>query len=78
MVVKWIQKAIKRPGSLHRSLGIPKDKKIPVVLMRRIVSAKAGDVITNPTGVGRKKIKVTRRLEQRANMALNLRRLKKR
>ena len=25
----WIQKAIKRPGALHRALGIPQDKDIP-------------------------------------------------
>ena len=25
----WIQKAIKRPGALHRELGVPKDKDIP-------------------------------------------------
>lgn len=26
---KWIQKAIKRPGALHRALGIPQGKPIP-------------------------------------------------
>lgn len=26
---KWIQKAIEKPGSLHRSLGVPKGEKIP-------------------------------------------------
>tara|TARA_R100001163_G_scaffold28679_1_gene22964 strand:- start:355 stop:537 length:183 start_codon:yes stop_codon:yes gene_type:complete len=26
---KWIQKAIKKPGALRRSLGIKKGKKIP-------------------------------------------------
>jgi len=25
----WIQKAIKRPGALHRELGVPQDKDIP-------------------------------------------------
>jgi hypothetical protein len=29
MSEKWIQKAIKKPGALHKELGIPKDKKIP-------------------------------------------------
>jgi hypothetical protein len=29
MAEKWIQKAIKKPGSLHKELGVPKDKKIP-------------------------------------------------
>jgi len=26
---KWIQKAIKKPGALHKSLGVPQGKKIP-------------------------------------------------
>ena len=26
---KWIQKAIKRPGALHKAAGVPKGKKIP-------------------------------------------------
>lgn len=26
---KWIQKAIKKPGSLHKELGVPEGKKIP-------------------------------------------------
>lgn len=29
MVKKWIQKAIKHPGALRKSLGIKKGKKIP-------------------------------------------------
>lgn len=31
---KFIQKAIKRPGQLHRDLGIPEDKPIPVEKIR--------------------------------------------
>lgn len=26
---KWIQKAVKRPGQLHKDLGVPEDEKIP-------------------------------------------------
>lgn len=26
---KWIQGAIKHPGALHKSLGVPEGKKIP-------------------------------------------------
>lgn len=26
---KWIQKAIEKPGSLHRALGVPEGEKIP-------------------------------------------------
>ena len=29
MAKKWIQKAIKHPGALHRQLGVPMGKKIP-------------------------------------------------
>jgi hypothetical protein len=29
MAEKWIQKAIKKPGALHKALGVPADKKIP-------------------------------------------------
>ena len=29
MAKKWIQKAIKHPGALHKELGVPEGKKIP-------------------------------------------------
>ena len=29
MAEKWIQKAIKKPGALHKELGVPTGKKIP-------------------------------------------------
>jgi len=29
MAKKWIQKAIKHPGALHKELGVPQGKKIP-------------------------------------------------
>ncbi len=29
MAKKWIQAAIKHPGALHKSLGVPMGKKIP-------------------------------------------------
>jgi hypothetical protein len=29
MAEKWIQKAIKHPGALHKELHVPKGKKIP-------------------------------------------------
>jgi hypothetical protein len=29
MAEEWIQKAIKKPGALHRALDVPMDKKIP-------------------------------------------------
>ncbi len=77
MVKRWIQRAIHRPGRLHFDLGIPKKEKIPMALLDVIVKAKAGDTITNPTSVGRKRIKVTRKVEQRAILARNLKRIGK-
>lgn len=41
MAEKWIQKAIKKKGALHRQLGIPQSKKIPVSLLKKI-SKKGG------------------------------------
>lgn len=32
---KWIQGAVKKPGSLHKILGIPEDEKIPVSLLKK-------------------------------------------
>ena len=77
MVKRWIQKAIHRSGKLHSNLSVSKGTKIPMVLLNKIVAAKAGETVTNPTSVGRKKIKVTRQLEQRAILARNLKRIKK-
>ena len=77
MVKRWIQKAIHKPGKLHSDLGISKDEKIPMTLINAIIRAKAGQTIKNPTSKGRKRIKVTRKLEQRAILAKNLKNIKK-
>jgi hypothetical protein len=74
----WIRRAIKKPGALSRQLRIPIRAKIPTSLLRRIVRAKAGQTITNPTKVGKRRIKVTRLLERRASLALTLRKLVRR
>jgi len=34
MAEKWIQKAIKKPGALHKQLGVPANKKIPAAKLR--------------------------------------------
>tara|TARA_Y100000310_G_scaffold263261_1_gene273369 strand:+ start:5713 stop:5934 length:222 start_codon:yes stop_codon:yes gene_type:complete len=73
--MKWIQKIHLKKGALHRGLGIDKEKKIPIALLNKIISAKAGDTIKNPTKVGKKNIKVTRRLERQAILARNLKRI---
>jgi len=74
---KWIQQAIHRPGKLHTELGISKGEKIPMSLLNEIIKAKAGQTIKNPTRVGKKKILVTRKIEQRAILARNLREISK-
>jgi hypothetical protein len=40
MAKKWIQKAIKHPGALHRQMGVPEGKKIPAGKLAK--AAKAG------------------------------------
>jgi hypothetical protein len=40
MAKKWIQSAIKRPGQLHRDLGVPQGQKIPP---RKMAAAKRGE-----------------------------------
>lgn len=37
MATKWIQKSIKRPGALHRALGVAQGSKIPA---KKLASAK--------------------------------------
>jgi hypothetical protein len=34
MAEKWIKGAIKKPGQLHRDLGVPQDKPIPKSKLR--------------------------------------------
>lgn len=38
---KWIQGAIKKPGSLHKTLGIPMDKKIPESKIKKAENSKS-------------------------------------
>lgn len=74
----WIQQAFgKNKGALHRQLRIPENKKIPVTLLEEIMDAEIGETIINPTKTGKRKIKVTKLLKQRANPVLTVRRLKK-
>jgi len=42
MADHWIQTAIKKPGALHKELGIPKGKKIPSKVLN--AAAKKGGV----------------------------------
>jgi len=71
MAKKWIQKAIKKPGSLSKMLGVPEEKKIPVSVLNKIRSAETGDTIT----FRGKKIKVTTLLKRRAALAKTLKKM---
>ena len=65
MTHKFIQRANLKKGALSRQLGVPIKKNIPITLLNKIIKAKAGDTIRNPTSVGKRRIKVTRLLERR-------------
>ena len=77
-MAKWIQKAGIKKGALSKQLDIPIAKDIPMRLLDKIVRAKAGETITNPSKLGKRRIKVTHLLERRAILARNLKRMKRR
>ena len=74
-VVKWIQKTGLKKGALSRQLGVPIEENIPITLLRKIQAAKAGETIINPTKVGKKKIKVTPKIERRSILAIRLKKM---
>ena len=39
MAKKWIQGAIKHPGALHKSLGVPQGQKIPISKIRKAANS---------------------------------------
>jgi hypothetical protein len=39
MAKKWISGAIKKPGALHKSLGVPQGKKIPAGKLAKAAKA---------------------------------------
>jgi len=41
----WVKKIGYKKGTLHHQLGIPKEKKLPDLLLKRIMKAKIGDKI---------------------------------
>lgn len=40
MAKKWIQKAIKKPGALRKTLGVKKGKTIPVKKLKKLAKGK--------------------------------------
>lgn len=75
--VRFIRMAIKKPGALSRQLGIPIEENIPFSLLNAIIAAKAGDIIKNPTKMGKRRIKVTRLIERRSILARTIKRLQR-
>ena len=78
MKKKFIKKIGIKKGALSRQLRIPEEENIPMSLLNKIISAKAGQTITNPTKTGKKRIKVTRLLERRAILSRTLKKLPRR
>ena len=71
---KWIRRSVKKKGGLSRQLGIPEKDNIPVTLLKKIKAAPIGSTVSNPTKTGKRRIKVTRKMKQRATLALTLKR----
>ncbi len=72
MTKKWIKSLRLKKGSLSKQLGVPEKKNIPHSLLTKIILAKPGETIRNPTKTGKRRIKVTRLMERRAILARNL------
>lgn len=57
----WIQKAIKKPGSLRKTMGVKKGEDIPIAKLKKAAAGKG----------------VSPKTEKRAELALTLRKFKK-
>jgi len=74
---KWAGEVFSRkPGALHRHLGISLDTRIPKTLLTTIQNAETGDVIRNPTKAGRRRYKVTALMRRRVNPVLTARKFR--
>ncbi len=69
---RWIQKAIEKPGALHKQLEIPSSEVIPRSYLERIAATPIGEVAENPTRIGKAKVRVTGTLKKRTVLALTL------
>lgn len=61
-----------KKGALHTQLGIPKSKKIPRTLARKIADIEVGKTIKNPTETGEKRIVITKLLKKRVRFNKSL------
>lgn len=78
-VNKWLQQAFKEhtKDAMHRMLKTPKSETLSFTFLQTIVDTPIGKVAYNPTQIGIPKIKVTRLVKARANLALNAKRIGK-
>jgi len=75
---KWVGDVLgRKPGALHRQLSISLDTRIPKTLLVTIQNADTGDIIKNPTKVGRRRYKVTTLMQRRVNPVLTARGFKR-
>lgn len=68
---KWLKKAIKNPGKLHKQLGVPEDEKIPM----EKINSKIGELSKKAEGdekLSKKELKLFRRL----NLAKTMKKFK--
>ena len=73
----WVNRALRRkPGALHRQLGIQRDTKIPKTLLTTIQDADTGDIIQNPTKAGKPRYRVTTLMQRRVNPVLTARKFR--
>jgi hypothetical protein len=55
-----------KKGAMRKQLGIPAGKHVPKTLVRKITKADVGEIIKNPTSIGKTNITVTEKLKKRA------------
>lgn len=79
VVDNWLKEAFKKhtEGAMHRMLKTPKAENLSFTFLQTIVDTPIGKIAYNPTQIGIPKIKVTRLVKARANLALNAKRIGK-
>jgi DNA polymerase II large subunit len=65
--LKWIQKAIKKPGALHKKLGIPEDQKISMETLDTKIK-ELNDKNKDDEKLSKKDSKFLRRLQLAKNL----------
>jgi hypothetical protein len=58
---KWLQKAIKKPGALHKALGVSKDESIPMDTINKKIE-ELDKKKKEEEGLTKKELKMLRRL----------------